>query len=58
MKGGGGGAQIPTVVAEAFFNELHQNTLKIHKIPYQMKRKVVGGGGSLVGLLVHIWFDA
>ena len=23
-----------------------------------MKWKVVGGGGSLVGLLVHIWFDA
>ena len=28
MKGGGGGAQIPTVVAEAFHNELHQNTSK------------------------------
>ena len=23
-----------------------------------MKRKVVGGGGSLAGLLVHIFFDA
>ena len=29
MKGGGGGAQIPTVVAKAFYNEIHQNTLKI-----------------------------
>ena len=30
MRGGGGGAQIPHVVAEAFYNELHQNALKTY----------------------------
>jgi len=30
MKGGGGGAQIPAVVAEAFYNGLHQDASKIN----------------------------
>ena len=29
-EGGGGGAQIPYVVALAFYNEFHQNASKIH----------------------------
>ena len=29
-EGRRGGAEIPHVVAKAFYNELHQNTIKIH----------------------------